>query len=263
MSVNEKMTAIADNIREKTGGTEILTLDEMANGINEVYEAGKKTQREQFWESYLKNSQSNTSVRQVARFAGSGWNDDTFYPTQDIPVKYGYEMFYYNNVSNIKQRLEECNVKLVFDGANDVGMMFEESKTTEIPTIELNKLSVPKSTQRLCCNCYYLVTIEKIIAVEGNMWGNSFGSCTRLENVIFEGVIGNNISFAHSPLTIASLKSIITHLKDYSGTDSEYTCTVTFKTTAFKALEAEGNTSPNGNSWTEYIDDLKWNLTLA
>lgn len=33
MSVNEKMTAIADAIREKTGGTELLGLDAMAQAI--------------------------------------------------------------------------------------------------------------------------------------------------------------------------------------------------------------------------------------
>ncbi len=41
MSVNSKMTAIADNIRSKTGGVTPLTLDGMAAGVNDVYEAGK------------------------------------------------------------------------------------------------------------------------------------------------------------------------------------------------------------------------------
>lgn len=36
MSVNEKMTAIADAIRERTGGTEPLTLDQMAAEIAEI-----------------------------------------------------------------------------------------------------------------------------------------------------------------------------------------------------------------------------------
>ena len=90
------------------------------------------------------------------------------------------------------------------------------------------------------------------------MSGNS-----KLENVVFEGVIPATISFSSCPLTVESMKSVITHLKDYSGTESEYTYTVTFKSTAFSALTAEGTTSPNGNTWAEYIDDLKWNLTLA
>ena len=37
---NEKMTAIADAIRAKTGGEESLTLDEIATGIGEVYATG-------------------------------------------------------------------------------------------------------------------------------------------------------------------------------------------------------------------------------
>ena len=42
MSVNEKMTAIADAIREKTGKTETLGLDAMAKSVGEVYDAGKQ-----------------------------------------------------------------------------------------------------------------------------------------------------------------------------------------------------------------------------
>ena len=40
MSVQEKMTAIADAIRAKTGGTAPLTLDGMALGVPAVYEKG-------------------------------------------------------------------------------------------------------------------------------------------------------------------------------------------------------------------------------
>lgn len=40
-TVNEKMTAIADNIRSYTGETEKLSLDDMAESIEKVYEKGK------------------------------------------------------------------------------------------------------------------------------------------------------------------------------------------------------------------------------
>ncbi len=43
MSVNTKMTAIADEIRAKTGGEELLTLDDMAENITKVYEAGQSS----------------------------------------------------------------------------------------------------------------------------------------------------------------------------------------------------------------------------
>ena len=40
MSVNEKMTAIADAIRAKTGGTELLTLDEIVAAISGISGGG-------------------------------------------------------------------------------------------------------------------------------------------------------------------------------------------------------------------------------
>ena len=40
MSLNEKMTAIADAIRNKTKKTELLTLDDMVTGVSDVYDTG-------------------------------------------------------------------------------------------------------------------------------------------------------------------------------------------------------------------------------
>ena len=45
-TVNEKMTAIADAIRAKTGGTEPLTLDGMATAIPIVYKAGEDARQQ-------------------------------------------------------------------------------------------------------------------------------------------------------------------------------------------------------------------------
>ena len=39
-TINEKMTAIANAIRTKTGKTDTLTLDEMASGLNGIPEKG-------------------------------------------------------------------------------------------------------------------------------------------------------------------------------------------------------------------------------
>ncbi len=49
MSVNEKMTAIADAIRDKTGGTDALTLDDMAQAIPDVYDAGRATSKLRYY----------------------------------------------------------------------------------------------------------------------------------------------------------------------------------------------------------------------
>ena len=110
-------------------------------------------------------------------------------------------------------------------------------------------------------------TIEIIRCHEGTNFGSApFANCNKLTNVTFEGVIGTNLVMSACPLSAASLKNIITCLKDYAGTDSEYTYTLTLKSSAFSALEAEGATAEyNGTActWRELIDNKKWNLTLS
>lgn len=87
-----------------------------------------------------------------------------------------------------------------------------------------------------------------------------------LEDITITGVIPVSISFQHSPLSVASLKNVITVLKDFNGTSNEYKYTVTFKTSSFNVLEAEGATAEyNGVActWAELIGFKKWNLTKA
>ena len=105
----------------------------------------------------------------------------------------------------------------------------------------------------------WLHTIEVLRSRETTVYSSdAFRNCKGLKNITFEGVIGRNISFSYSPLTVKSMKSIITHLKNYAGTDKEGTYKVTFSSACLTALEAEGATSPNGNTWTEYMTDLGW-----
>ena len=95
----------------------------------------------------------------------------------------------------------------------------------------------------------------------------TFNGCSVLEEIRFDGVIPNSIDFSPCPLSVASLKNIIEHLKDYAeNTANHYKYTVTFKTSAFDVLEAEGATAEyNGVActWVELIDNKKWNLVKA
>lgn len=56
MSVQEKMTAIADAIRDKTGSAGLLTLDDMVASVPEVYEAGRTAEKEVCDAQYFKTS---------------------------------------------------------------------------------------------------------------------------------------------------------------------------------------------------------------
>ena len=67
MSVFEKMTAIADAIRSKTGGSEPITLDGMASGVNAVYVIGKTDAKAEcdskhFVQTFTGNNQNSFSL---------------------------------------------------------------------------------------------------------------------------------------------------------------------------------------------------------
>ncbi len=261
MSVKEKMTAIADNIRDKTGGAEALTLDQMASGVNEVYGAGKKAEYNEFW--------NNFNYGQYA-FAGQGWNKDTFKPNKDFTVN-SYCFFYHNwlhEAYDLAEHIEKLGINLKF-GSNSDTQTFRMAWLTRIPECDFSGVSGVFDRVFASTSGSPLVTIDKVILPpEGNItsFNGAFDSCSKLKNIVLEGVLDKSISFSACPLSVESMKSIISCLKDYTGTTSEHTYTLTFKTSVFNALEAEGATAEyNGAecTWAELIDNKKWNLTLA
>jgi hypothetical protein len=115
----------------------------------------------------------------------------------------------------------------------------------------------------------YLISVELIKLGDNRTsdFNAAFNGCSALKEIRFDGVIPNTLSIGECPLSVASLKDIIEHLKDYAeNTANHYKYTVTFKTSAFNALEAEGATAEyNGTActWAELIGYKKWNLVKA
>lgn len=228
-TVNEKMTAIADNIRSKTGGTEALSLDNMASGVNEVYEAGKKAEQNAFWEIYQEGGdRENWQYAFYYRW----WTDDTYNPIYPIKVRNpNTNMFYRTPVTNTKVSIDIRGTTLNYT--------FREAS---------------------------IVTIPELIVDESTNVNQGFLGASDLKNITITGTIGTDFKISWCPLTVESIKSIISALCDYTDTENEYVNTVTFKTSAFETLEAEGATAEyNGTpcTWAELIDNKKWNLTLA
>ena len=255
--------AIADTIRDKTGTDNTYDTSEMASGVNEVYEAGKKAEYENFWDNF------NYFSIWDYHYAGTGWNKENFRPTEDIILsvrtfaRHGWNR---DGIYDLVEHLKSLGVKII---------KMTSGRETFIYCTMFNRLpeiDATKATYFL--DTFYgmirLVTIDKLIIntdVVTNWSADIFGNCTRLVNINMEGsVLGKSISFLWCPLSVESIKSIILCLKDFSGTTSEYTTTITFKTSAFEALEAEGATAEyNGTpcTWAELIDNLKWNLVKA
>ena len=240
-------------------------LEIIAENVPKVYDAGKNARDKEWWNTYL--APMNDEKPNNYLFAGSAWNSKTFYPNQDIVIKNNATALFnrfswnVNPTLDLAQRLEECGVKAEIDCSQALAAadMFYYAWITRVPLLNLNSTKY-SSLASLFQNSKIVTIDELIIRDDGaNTFVNAFTGCTALENVTFAGVIGRSISFSDCPLSVGSMKNIISCLKDYSGTSNEFSYTVTFSSACKTALDAEGNTSPNGNTWRQYAMELGWN----
>lgn len=276
-TVNEKMTAIADAIRHYVPITEKLTLDDMASGIKEVYEVGegdgrslgyeegtetgKLAERNAFWEILTNNG---SEQKYFYTFCECVWNKNNFKPTCNIVPTEADHMFNYHNrggtAYDLAQHLEDLGVVLDLSNCTIGNYTFENAVVSRLPELDMTKGTFTCFVR----NCKQLVTIDKIIVSDAGdqPFTQTFNACNVLKNITFEGVIGRSISFPHSPLTVESMKSIISCLKDYS-TESPFTYTLTLKDSSKTALQADTETVKfNGEDYTyfELIIAKGWNL---
>lgn len=106
--------------------------------------------------------------------------------------------------------------------------------------------------------CRSIGTIPTLDISKATNVADMFAECYALKNITFEGEITLSISFADSPLTVDSVKSIITALNDYSGTST--TRTLTLKASSKEAIISEGETAPGGITWTAYAQTKGWTV---
>ena len=242
MSVAEKLNAVAENIPK-------------------VYDSGKKSEYNAFWNEFVFEGRN--------QFSGPGWNQKTFRPNRDFYVQQG--TFYYHNWQgtpyDLAAHLETLGVKMMM-GSNARKEGFRVAWFTRLPVLDFSQRSGSFENTFCSANSSPLVTIDKIILPpEGAVtsFSGAFTECSKLKNIIFEGVIDKSINFSASPLSVESIKNIVSCLKDFTGS-SEYSYTLTIKSSAFASLETEGATAEyNGEvcTWSELVDNKKWNLTLA
>lgn len=217
MSVNEKMTAIADRMRLYTGETRKLTLDDMPeevgmvnisgynNGFTEGRESayligyeegkvegieeGKKAERNDFWEEFQKGG---VPMNYNYAFAYNKFKDDNYFPKYDIDVLSG------NTTANY-----------MFNASPDL--------TDTKVTIDASKAN---NTQNMFSGCTSLKRIPKLIVGANTGFANTFSSCEALEELYIEGTIAKNgLTLQYSTkLNKASIESIINALsKTTSG----------------------------------------------
>lgn len=266
------LKSIADAIRAKLGITSSINAQEFPNKVNEVYEKGKTDENNAFWDKFTLNGE-----RTWYGYAFIGFTDEYIRPNRKIiPVgcatsdnipSYAY-MFYHN--SYIKKVEAQY-----FDFSNINTDKFKISQTAHqqgnrqichdcSKLEEFEDVGMPAGYYYYTwARCGKLHTIELIRSNADTRFESAFSTCSSLKNVRFEGEIGRNLSISYSPLSMESLKSIISHLVDYKGTENEGTYTLTLKDTCKTALESDTEMIEfNGQTYTYFnlITAKGWNL---
>lgn len=257
---NATLFAVADAIRDFTGSGDTYKPSEFAEAIGSVpsYAEGvadaTQAAYDAFWDNYqIKGMRTDYDCA----FGGYGWTINTFKPKYDIRPDRCQYLFAYNAVlTDLKTLLSDAGVVLDTSKAVHVSSMFNTtSNMIAIPAIDL---SSAVSSTGVFVNARKLVTIDELKlarAVTTNSW---FQGCNSLKNIMIDGEIGENMDIKWSPLSVDSMKSIITHLVNYSGTEYDQKHTVKFSDACWANLAADGTLSPNGNSWSDYVLDLGW-----
>lgn len=195
-------------------------LIKIAENEQKVYEAGQKSEHDRFWDAYI--GKDGDIITSVSMFSGYRWTDDIYKPTHTIKS---------NAFSGMYQNTSLADTKVTLD------------------------LSYGNGTD-VFRNASKLRNIEKIIVDSGNAFSNWFYNCTALEEISFEGVIGNSLDIHWSTkLSMGSLSSIVGALsKTVTGQ------TLTLPTTA----RATYDNATIGGAWDNLVSQYpNWSFAYA
>lgn len=219
--VNEKMTAIADEVRELSNTTGKLGLDAMASNLSavnddadaqadliaQIGEAVKgKVLYDAFWDAYQENG--NKQDYSLA-FGGGGWaQGNLFKPKYKIYPTNVYRMFESSQLTDLSK------VNMDFSRCSQFVQPFANSLITKLGVIDTRSATY---VGYLLNSATKLVSVEKVILKDdgSQQIGNTgFASTNSLQDISFGGTLGDTFSFQQSAnLSNASVQNIINALK--------------------------------------------------
>ena len=233
MSIAEKLQTIAENEQK-------------------VFDAGVKSEHDRFWDAY---QQSGKRTVYEYAFAGEVWDEKMFKPKYNMIPTGAYMMFRSCGLTgDLDEHLARAGVTLDFSRCLNAAYLFNLSKIETLGTIDLSKM---QGGYMNFFDSTYLKTIRKFIPTPNiEIPASNFG--TALENITVEGALSRSCNFQKCPLTVESMKSIISCLTNYVGTSKEGSYTLKFSDACWEALETNGK-APNGDTWKDYVNyTLGW-----
>lgn len=223
MNITEKYPNISAEVAEQLQAIADNEPKIYDKGKTEGIEQGKQAEYDMMWD-HLQDY--GKRLHYANAFAYAGWDDTNYNPKHPI------------NPSNK-------------NGLNS--MFFWNQKITDTK-VDIKAFGNCNSA---FANCIKLVRIHKLIFDGITSADNMFQNATALVELNCEGVIELSLNFQWSPLSPASMKSVISCLANCSGTDKAYTNSIIFNDDCWAALEAD-SAAPDGGSWKLYVDSLGW-----
>lgn len=244
MALTDKLKAVADAIRGKTGGTEELTLDQMATEIAGIETGGGE-------------SPLDYAVSLHRMFYMTSYSKGT-----DIVISFGSKVptikMYGDGLSHVMYRSSNIrSIKISWGGAaSSVSMNCFAEINWDDTTLEKVDLSgalgvlYPTNMSR----AFYRRSALREILGEFDLTNctslaNTFTNCYALETIRFKaGTIKIGIEFVASPnLTDESIQSIIDGLADLTGGTAQ---TLTLNATVGAKLTDEQKAAASAKNWT-------------
>ena len=230
-NLTDFLTSLAAKFRAKLGTSGTINPQDFESKVDAVFEAGKKSEYDVFWDAYQSNG---TRKNYHSAFAGTGWTQTNFKPKYIVRPSEARNMFYQSALTDLT-----FTHKLDFSEVTALSDFIARSSVTKVPAINLSKVS---DSLYVFENAFELVTVENLIFPTSPFTVNIpgvFYRCNALENITITGTIQNTGCDLHwsTKLTIESLTSILTALsKDSSVAAGK---SITFPTAAQAKIQAD------------------------
>lgn len=231
---SQKITAIADAIRETSGVNEGILIDDMPEKIR--FAAFDK-----FWDVYQDNGARDNYGSAFSTY----WNNDNFHPKYNIVPIYANYMFMRVKITDFDDMISR-GLKLDFSNCPDCEGIFSRAEVVKLPPLDFSKALNLNYT---FSSCTKLKTIEKMIINENTVFRDTFSACSSLERLNVLGTIGQNgfnVTWSKK-LDLSSLRSIIAALKDHPNIESPL-CTL--GATNLAKLTSEDIENATQKGWT-------------
>ena len=192
------------------------------------------------WDSIQTNG---TRTNYDRWFASLSWNDVTFKPKYDMILSSASYMFQYSQITDLVVAMGGKTIDFSNVPSYSMTRPFDSSAITHIGVVNVSNAGLLNT---LFGNATELHTIDKLVVSASNTYGTKmFEFCSKLENIIIEGTIGNAFNMSACPLTTASVQSIIDHLADLTGATTK-----TLTLSASATITDAQKTAITAKNWT-------------